>query len=282
MSDEKEIQKLADEIYKYGTVWLTNAKEIADAIPFVYRAVQTSLQFSQSFQSAPAIAGMPEIRPLRAALEQTQVLFSSDPLKISEGTFSAAVSGAAIISAAGTHATSMMSAATHSADPTLQSWATQNVILFEKLQTTDDNVAFIKRKLVTLYAGSDLEFQQAKEEYFKALAGAIAASGAAIAMRNVMETLNGNILEFARKHSKGGIKTWIDAAAVIARGAPGSMQTTQLSLQKAVYDDLHDKKLTPAAKNDWQPSKTDLEAVYAQFIGFLFTVLGLIDFKDGS
>jgi hypothetical protein len=52
--------------------------------------------------------------------------------------------------------------------------------------------------------------------------------------------------------------------------------------QKVVYDKLHDAQLTPIAKNDWQPNKSEWDAVFAQFIGFLFTVLGLIDFRDGA
>lgn len=282
MSPEEEIQKLADSIHQAGTGWLAKAKEMTDAMPFVYRAIQASQQFSQSFQSAPPNTGMPGIQQVRIALQQTKVLFDSDPFTLRDGTLSAAISGAAIISAAGTHATSMMTVATQSADATIQSWAAQNLVLFERLQTSNDTPAFIKRKLATLYAGSELEFEQALEEYFKAVTGATAPSSAAIAMRNVLESLNGHFLQLARKHSKGVVKTWGDAALIVARGAPTSVQTTQLTSQKAVYDDLHDRKLTPAAKNDWKPTKTDLEAVYAQFIGFLFTVLGLIDFKDGS
>jgi hypothetical protein len=152
----------------------------------------------------------------------------------------------------------------------LRTHGPKNLLAFEQLQTSDDNKAFISRTLATLYAGSDLEFQQALDEYFKAIAGTASPASAAIAMRNVLESLNGNFLQLARKYSPRPIKNWTDAALVVARGAPASVQTQQLISQKAVYEDLHGKKLTPAAKNDWKPSKIEWDSVYTQFIGFLF------------
>ena len=282
MSTEEEIKQIADGIYRSGTAWLAQAKEVNDATPFVYQAVQASQQFSNCFQVAPPNTGIAEIGQIRTALQQTQSLFASDPLTLHGGILSTAISGAATISAAGIQVTNMMTAASKSADPTIQCWATKNLLAFEQLQTSNENTAFISRKLATLYAGSDLEFQQALDEYFKAVAGTAVPVSAAIAMRNVLESLNGNFLQLARKYSQGAIRNWTDAALVVARGAPASVQTNQLISQKVVYDDLHGKKLTPTAKNDWKPSKIEWDSVYTQFIGFLFTVLGLIDFKDGS
>lgn len=147
------------------------------------------------------------------------------------------------------------------------------------------NKAFIRKKLATLYAGSEAEFDGSLSEYAKAIAGAVAPSSAGIAMRNVLETLNGNMLQLARAAAAGKkvqVKSWTDAAVIVAKGAPTSPETNQLLAQKAVYDDLHDMKLTKIAKNDWQPNQSDWEALLAQFLGFLFGVLGLIDLKDGS
>jgi hypothetical protein len=282
MNPEEEIKQIADAIHKAGTDWLNKAKGVADAMPFVYQAIQTSQQFSSSFNGAPCISGLADVQDVRTALQQTQSLFASDPLTLREGTLAAAISGAAILSAATTHASSALAVGLKSVDLNIQTWAATNLAAFERIQMSEEKAAFIKRKLATLRAGSEPEFQNALDEYAKMITEATAPASAAIAMRNVLESLNGHLLEFARSQTKAEIKRWADAAAVIARGAPGSVQTAQLVLQKAVYDDLHAKKLTPAAKNDWVPSKAEWEGVYAQFIGFLFTVLGLIDFRDGS
>lgn len=281
----EEIKKLADDICHRGESWLKNAKQVADAIPFVQKTVEFGGQFSQMFASTPPSASTLAWEPVAQALVQTEAVLGSDALQLGNSTLGAAVSGAAIISSAGTHATGLFTGATGSGDAQLQSWARQGLAAFEKLHSAEDNKAFIRKKLATLYAGSEAEFDGSLSEYAKAIAGAVAPSSAGIAMRNVLETLNGNMLQLARAAAAGKkvqVKSWTDAAVIVAKGAPTSPETNQLLAQKAVYDDLHDMKLTKIAKNDWQPNQSDWEALLAQFLGFLFGVLGLIDLKDGS
>lgn len=281
MTPQEDLSALADQICQAGSEWLVNAKHIADAIPFVYQAVQTSQQFSQSFSTAPRNISIEGLQPVITALNQTVSLFDSPQFKLTSGTLPLAISGAAIIASGSNCASGAMGDAIRSGDTNLRLWAEQNLVYFEHLQTSEDNKAFIRTKLARLYGGSDLEFDQALSEYFKTATGATAPSSAAIAMRNVLESLNGNFLQLARRYTTSTVRSWTEAALVVARGAPASVQTSQLLSQKMVYDELHDSKLTKIAKNDWLPSKSEWDAVFSQFIGFLFAVLGLIDLRDG-
>lgn len=279
-----EIRKLADEICRKGEAWLKNAKRVSEAIPFIQKTVEFGGRFSQSFTAPPSNVDLSPWQPVAEALFQTQVILDSDSLRIDGSTLGAAVSGAALISSAGTHATGLFTNASSSSDPTLQSWGSQSLAAFTMLYSAADNKDFIRKKLASLYTGSEVEFDQALGEYAKAINGATAPSSAGIAMRNVLETLNGNLLQLARAAAAKGVqvKNWSDAALIIARGAPSSVETTQLLTQKAVFDDLHSMKLTKIAKNDWEPNLGEWESLMAQFIGFLFSILGLIDLKDGS
>ena len=59
-------------------------------------------------------------------------------------------------------------------------------------------------------------------------------------------------------------------------------QAVQLTAQQSVYDDLWGAKLTRIAKGYVTPTVADWEAIYSQFMSFLYTTLALVDLKDGT
>jgi hypothetical protein len=51
--------------------------------------------------------------------------------------------------------------------------------------------------------------------------------------------------------------------------------------QETIYRDLKDR-LTLIAKDVQVPSASEWKAIYSQYLGFLYSVLGLVDFRDGT
>ncbi len=254
---------------------------INKAAPYVETSLGFGRQFVQSFDSVPPGSGLYDWTGVCASLEKGRdFLTGVAPITVA---LSAAISGAVMCNAAGTQAAAMLWSATGDPDARVNQWASQNVLHFERLQTNRAHIDFIRQKLHELFPSSVTEFDQSLDEYTRAINGATHSSGAAIAMRNVLESLNGNILDLARRYSSrpSAIRKWDDAVLCIARGGPSSLEASQLLLEKQQYVGLHDVELTPIAKNDREPSRGEWEAIYAQFLGHLYTVLGLIEFKAG-
>lgn len=132
-----------------------------------------------------------------------------------------------------------------------------------------------------LHLDAEVEFQESVEACLAVKNSIGVASAAGIAMRNVLETLNGNLKQLARRNlGNSSIQKigWAAVASAIAKGGSGSLEATRLAALEDDYNDLHHKVLTKIAKNDWSPTETEWDAIFARYITFLYTTLALIDF----
>jgi hypothetical protein len=286
MASEEELKRLAAdaaEVTRQTKEWLDAAKGVNEAIPFVQKTMHASELLRTVFAKTPVTFDAGHYPQIRTDLLEAQRLFGSDQFRLPANVVACAVTGSAALSSASNIVMTDISYASMKGDTAIQTWATAVLPDLQKLQSEESNAAFIQRKLRSLYPGSEGEFDQSLADYHKCRAGAAPATAAGASMRNVLESLNGNLLQLARKlEPKAKIKNWADMASVVARGAPGSAQVGQLLAQKTIYDDLHDAQLTPILKNDLQPSGAAWESIHSQYLGFLYTVLGLVDFRDGK
>jgi len=281
MATEKEISELTDQIIQRGTDWIENVKSMNDAVPYVEKTLQLSREILSTFTSCPSEIPPEKLEPVRCVLEQARSFLGTCMTVAPKGRLAQAISGSAFVSAAGTHITQLLNINATNGNASISVWATNHLHSFEALQADDCTRTFIKNKLNTLYAGSEFEFEQSINTFLQVKQGIGLAAAAGIAMRNVLETLNGNLKELARSNlRKPNLDKWPDVVRAIARGGPASPQADQLVSQKSNYDDLWGAKLTKIAKNDWTPTTAEWNALYSQFMSFLYTTLALIDFKD--
>lgn len=284
MATEKEIKDLTDKIIQHGTDWLRNAKSMFDAVPYVERTLQLSQELQSTFGNCPIGIAPEKLEPIRSGLDQANSFLGSWMGGTPANTLSQAISGSAFVSAAGTQVTGLLAENTTNGNVSISSWATNYLQSLEALQADGTTQDFISRKLKTLYAGSEVEFEQSVQTFLQVKQGIGLATSAGIALRNVLESLNGNLKQLARNYSgKPNLSKWPDVAAAIARGGSTSPQSTQLVSQEATFNDLWGgNKLTKIAKNDWTPTTAEWDALFSQFLSFLYTTLALIDFKDGT
>jgi len=219
--------------------------------------------------------------PVRLALFTAHSQLASWMNLLPPNTIQSAATGSAFLSFAGTQTTNFLSEQIVNGNKEIVAWAGQSTRELEALQTDQFTQDFISSKLKTLYAGSELEFEASVAVYLQVRAGIGLPSAAGIQLRNVLETMNGNLKELARSYSGNpALKKWPDVALAIARGGPASAEAALLVAQESVYNDLHGHKLTPIAKNDFAPTSSEWDAIYLKYITFLYTTLGLIDFKS--
>lgn len=283
MEPRDEIKKLSEEINTSCADFLLKAKEVNDSIPFIIKTQRACNEFAKSMDQMPPNSSVNNYREIQTALDHTKQLLNAEPMKLKSGMLFTAISGSATMNAATSYMTEGLLNSSSSDDPLAKQWIKDSLDGFIQQQITEQQIEFIGKKLNTLYAGSGGEFMECVNEYAKSVTGA--KLGAAIQMRNVIEGLKGNLLQLARKYSSGastGNLKFKDIVSLIAKGAPSSVHVNQLLAQESVYNDLHDAKLTKVAKGIWAPSQAEWEGIYAQFLGFLYSVLGLIDLRDGS
>jgi hypothetical protein len=284
MGTEDEITELTDKIVQRGTDWLKDAKSIHDAIPFVERTLHLSREIQSTFANYPGGLAVEKLEPIRFALEQTNTYLESWMRVEQANTVPCAVSGVGFASAAGTTVTGLLAENTSNGNYDLNSWATQFLRSLEAIQSDETTRQFITQKLASLYRGGEVVFQNSLVTYTQVKQGIGLASSAGIAFRNVLEAvLKSRLLQLARSYSGNpSIKKWSDMADAVARGGPGSPQAIQLVAQEHVYQDLWSAKLTQIAKGYVTPTVSEWEAIYSQFMSFLYTTLALVDFKDGT
>ena len=286
MSPEEESKRIAAEaaeVTRRAKEWLDAAKSVHEAVPFVKQTMVASERLYSIYSKPPLTFDSGNFGAIYSNIHETNQLLGLPGFKLPASAFQIAVSGSAGVSSATNIVSIDLSKAESRGDDATRAWASSHLVPIQKLQAEDSNIAFIRKKLAALHAGSEVEFDQSLSDYHKCVAQTMPATAAGASMRNVLESLNGHILELARRYDPSAkIKKWNDVSAIIARGAPASAQVAQLLSQKSVYDDLHDRRLTPILKNDIHPSSAEWSAIYSEYVGFLYAVLGFVDFRDGT
>jgi hypothetical protein len=278
----EEIAAMAQRVVSGSSQWLNVAKQISDAVPFMEQTRQTAQQIADAFTSTPTGYYRPVMSQILTDLGEANRLVQSYAFPVLNPV-PVAVTGSAAISSAANFSLVMLEDAAHDSRAEARHWAITFGGPVRTIAHEEANIAFVRRKLSCLSAGLATEFDQSIAEYRKCLTEISPPSSAGISLRNVLEELNGQMLILARARSSNpNLKGWANAATAIARGSPSSPQVSQLAAQQAIYDDLRNNKLTPAAKNNHSPTGPEWEAIYSEYLRLLYTVLGLIDFMDGT
>jgi hypothetical protein len=152
---------------------------------------------------------------------------------------------------------------------------------YAQLQAKYGNPNEIIKNLGNISVKLSNEFEQANQSYMRANNGLLQANEAAICMRNVLEHLNGELLELARKIENrqiGKNQQWLFISEKLAVGEIGSLEYRMLASKsesnKAIWQEL-----TNLSKNLVDDPLQKLKVVYSKWIDHLFTSLKLIDFN---
>jgi hypothetical protein len=287
MSEEDDkIKKAAAEAAALALTskeWLDKLKVANDAAPFVRRTMDQSLILSDAIKEISFATPGIDLAAFSNDFANTKGLFSSDAFKMPINPYPVAVTGSASVSAISNTFVVFASVSAFSPDITTRNWAAKVLPQLQNFQTEEANLDFVRKQLRKLNATFDQEFDLSISEYQKCRTGLVTHNAAGVAIRNVLDRLNGRLLQLARQYdSRAKVKKWEDAAQIIARGAPSSFQVAQLINQKAIFDDLYGLKLSGMLKNTVPPTMSEWDTIYSEYIGLLYTVLGLVDFRDGS
>lgn len=278
----EEIAEMAKRVVSGSAKWLGAARQVSDAVPFMEHTRQTAQQLADAYTNSPTGYYRPSMREVFSGLKEAERAVQSyafpplNPVQV-------AVTGSAALSGAANFTMVILEDAARDSRTEAQNWAITFTEPVRAISNEEVNIAFVRKKLGCFSAGLAVEFDQSITEYRKCRAGTSPHISAGIALRNVLEEVNGQMIHAARtRGSAPNLTGWNDAAAVIARGAPGSSEVALLQAQKGIYDDLRANKLTPIAKNNRLPTGPEWDAIYSEYIRLLFAVVGLIDFLDGT
>ena len=285
MPDKIEIIKLAEDNINNLHIWLDQAKLMYDSVPYVEHAIKLNIEVKEAFVDCPIQFEPEALGKIQQSMEQTNAYFGHYAGLSSFDPLSASVTGSAFLSSASSSLSAQLSIDVLNPQVEVSIWAAQHLQNLAVVQTDDLNKGFILKHLDLIKAGAKAEFEESIHAFHAVKNGLGHACAAGIAMRNVLETLNGNAKQLARNYL--GIKTtekikWSKMADAIAKGGASSAEAVQLTAQESEYQYLHDAFLTKVAKNDWIPTDVEWSAGYSRYITFLYTTLALIDFRGAK
>ena len=285
MHEKNEIIELADTNIANLNMWLNHAKSMYESVPYVQQAIKWNQEVKATFVDCPSQYSSTILGEVHSNMQQTKTYFGCYPGLSSLDPLSASVTGSAFLSSASSSLSALLSVEAFNPLATVSTWAIGHLTKLGEIQTDNLNNQFISRHLDLIKAGGGAEFEESTQTFRAVKSGLGKASSAGIAMRNVLESLNGNTKQLTRKYM--GITTtqkidWPTMARTIAKGAPLSAEASQMAAQEMEYKYLHSEFLTKVAKNDLAPTEVEWESGYTRYIGFLYSTLALIDFRGAT
>jgi hypothetical protein len=278
IDDHEEMKKLTQDHVDFCAQWLEGANEVHHAAPYVKKAYDMAVLQRDTFRTLPAD---PSVRISPELIENTRQSHSYWKTHVPQppsGIFSNVVSGVGFSTSGATVTVNFLADTSKHPQREVQTWAISHFDVFLQYHTAELNIKFIEQRLKKLHIQVSSEFMAATEEYKHACTGIASYGTTCFAMRNVLETVNGAFLELGRQRQrKIPIKKWQDAVPYVVRGSPTSPEAIKLTREGDTFSTLKDT-LTKVAKNDLSIDRMQLDALYATFIGFLFTVCSIADF----
>jgi hypothetical protein len=133
------------------------------------------------------------------------------------------------------------------------------------------------RELLEKFNNPDLmeRFDKASGAYSQAVSGAGERSAAALAMRNLLDGVKGELWERARQAKKENM-TWNIMAERLAKGKPGGLEHQQLLDQEEKRASLIDR-LSKIIKHREGGTYVNLDTVWTQLLDHIQAVLGLVN-----
>lgn len=147
---------------------------------------------------------------------------------------------------------------------------------YRELQTAQARSQAVRELLQKLNNPQTLErFDRALSAYSAVKSGTVERTAAALAMRNLIDGMKGDLFDKARSWRKENM-TWDEMAKRLSKGQPGGTEYQELIDQRKTRTSLI-KHLSAIAKDREGGPRTNLDYVWTQILDHIYTVLGLLD-----
>ncbi|OQY69200.1 hypothetical protein B6D29_00095 [Microgenomates bacterium UTCPR1] len=144
-----------------------------------------------------------------------------------------------------------------------------------------NKISEIEEMFKNIFRGLSNEFIDAESLYIKVEASVLSPKEGANAMRNVLNHLEGNLMEKARKYPKEQVNKSGRWRFISDSLAIGGLNSNQHSLLISKENDQNRIKieLTEICKNTATNPLSKLKIVHTQWLDHIYTTLKLIEFK---
>ena len=252
--------------------------------------MQMSDALSKAVVAIPINVGGLELETINTNYAETSGLFRALKIEYPDNLMFSATTGSAMLTATANYVSSLVEPLKIGSSNALVEWRGRYLKPIQELQAEPTRIEVIRALLGKLAPKLMEEFTQSITEYQQCRAGTLSPTAAGVALRNVLETLKGELRALAIRYEpraqnlvRSNATGWAEMAKIIGRGGPVSLEVSRLADQELIFDELHGGAgLTAILKNDSAPSAAEWDAIYSKYIGLLYAVLGLIDFRDGA
>jgi len=147
---------------------------------------------------------------------------------------------------------------------------------FYDLQEKYDKPSELRKLLERLENSNTLErFDNALSNYQAYSRGSVDRASVATSLRTLIDGVKGDLWEAARQHA-GENMTWQIIVRRLVRGGPQGPQARELMQHERRHSALV-SRLSDVLKDREAGSVTDIDALWSDVQGYLFTLLGLVD-----
>ena len=269
MNDPKS---LANEKKSYLTDWLSNAKQINDAVPTVQKYLDLAKWEASTLSCAPN-----EI--LSQVSKELTVYFTED-LQVIKRVLGdipqISISSISLSMAGTTNTASKIYAITDQSrcadELPIKEWGDRHSQEYEGLHTKLARESEVRDLLIKLKPSLGAEFDDAADAYRKAISGSGKQTEAGIAMRNVLEHYKGELMDKAKRYPKEQKVNWPDMAQRLV-GDDMALRIRFLQ-QEEIWNELQ-QFLSRLAKGFYQYDIGQLKSTFIKLLDHIYIVLSL-------
>lgn len=168
-----------------------------------------------------------------------------------------------------------------SQNPALVSWSSKHLAEYEQIRSRQTKVSEIEKLLSKIRLELSLEFSEANASFSKADKSVVEPNDAANSMRNVLNHVEGNLLEISRSGQKIQVskgQMWAFFSDKLSIGGKNSVEHSLL-LQKQNDQAKLKHELTDILKKTSKDPLARLRELHVQWLDHLYTTLKLVDPK---
>lgn len=272
---KEEIKKL-EEKREYLKEWLRRVEKANDVVPQVQLNLELTDWEIEALTNAPDEADEIPSVDLPARIRQ-DCSYWVDTLPMIPSYDSGLISAASAVSTAGTQSVyEYIGRVGDLGTPDALTYSNRYTALYHQLQASQDRPQSVRGFIEILCTPQTLQrFDDALSAYLSAKAGTGKRETAALAMRNLLDGIQGDLFELARIRPKENM-TWEEMAKRLAKNGPTGVESRGIIGQKQNRISLIGR-LSDILKDREAGSLTNIENVWTQVIDHIYTVLGLVE-----
>lgn len=268
----ERIKQMLKQSIERKELWARNLQSAQQAAPLVQKSLEQDKWQLDIVSTMPeSVSEIPDDQYSEFVALSDQIWSGALPIMPTYDE-SMLATGVAVTNTAGSAAFAIVTRAAELPEPAARAWSAPHKASYVRLQENQDRMGETRVLLRKLYPNRANEFDDAERKYRAWRLGSGDRSGAAIALRNVLEHIKGDLMMKAMRKPPEQHIDWRTMAERLAIGGSDDSASKTLIELNQVWNSLH-TRLIEIGKNLDAGVVTDLESVFVEWVDLLHSML---------